>query len=340
METCEWQRDILGPGFQQLALPLADGQRATLVRCDSALDAALAAERVPEDESGSQPAGENFLRDTAVLYLHGWSDYFFNRRLARLWTSFGARFYALDLRDYGRNLRPGDPDQMPGYIDDLAAYDEEIEAALAIISAENPTSRTVLAAHSTGGLIAALWANRNPGRLKALALNAPWLEFQFSAAARRITTPFLGSSKRKERAPRALPLAIPNFYVQAASENHGAPPWDLALKPPNGFPVYGQWLRAIFDGHEEVAAGLDIREPVLVQISQESFRGTSYTTKMAHSDIVLDVDRIARRAVSLGRVAVLARVAGAVHDVFLSDRGAFDVAAEQLRRFARGYIAG
>lgn len=84
METCEWQRDILGPGFQQLALPLADGQRATLVRCDSALDAALAAERVPEDESGSQPAGENFLRDTAVLYLHGWSDYFFNRRLARL----------------------------------------------------------------------------------------------------------------------------------------------------------------------------------------------------------------------------------------------------------------
>ena len=76
MESCEWQRDILGPGFQQLALPLANGQRATLVRCDPALDAALAAERVPGADSGSDPAGESFLRDTAVLYLHGWSDYF------------------------------------------------------------------------------------------------------------------------------------------------------------------------------------------------------------------------------------------------------------------------
>lgn len=327
METCEWQRDILGPGFQQLALPLAGGQRATLVRCDAA------------PESQFSPEGESFLRDTAVLYLHGWSDYFFNRRLARLWTGFGARFYALDLRDCGRNLRPNDPTQTPGYIDDLTAYDEELEAALAVISAENPKARTVFAAHSTGGLIAALWANRNPGRVAALALNAPWLEFQFSSAARRITTPFLGVSKRKEKAPRALPLVFPNFYVQAASENHGAPPWDLALKPPNSFPVYGQWLRAVFDGHEEVAAGLDIREPVLVQISQESFRGTSYTTKMAHSDIVLDVDRIAKRAVRLGRETVLARVPDAVHDVFLSDRAAFAVAADQLRRFARGYIA-
>lgn len=327
MEWGEWHRDILGPGFQQLALPLAGGQRATLVRCDA----------VPEPQR--TPGGESFLRDTAVLYLHGWSDYFFNRRLARLWKDFGAQFYALDLRDYGRNLRPGDPEQKPGYIDDLAAYDEEVEAALAVISEENPGARTVLAAHSTGGLIAALWANRNPGRLAALALNAPWLEFQFSTAARRITTPFLGGSKHKERAPRALPLVIPNFYVQAASENHGAPPWDLALKPPNGFPVYGQWLRAIFDGQEAVAQGLDIREPVLVQIAMESFRATSYTTKMAHSDIVLNVDRIARRAESLGRETVLARVPRAVHDVFLSDRAAFDVAAGQLRRFARGYIA-
>ena len=46
------------------------------------------------------------LADVDVLYVHGWSDYFFQKRLARFWTDQGARFYALDLRKYGRSLRP------------------------------------------------------------------------------------------------------------------------------------------------------------------------------------------------------------------------------------------
>lgn len=321
MTSSAWQPDILGDDFRQRALTLDSGQQATLVRCESA------------------PSPDGFLTDTAVIHLHGWSDYFYNPPLAQLWTSFGARFYALDLRDYGRNLRLGDESQMPGYIEDLADYDEELEAALAVIESENPGAKIVLSGHSTGGLIGVLWAERNPGRLAGLALNSPWLEFQYSSAARRIATPFLGGGQRREKAPRPLPLVMPNFYVQAASENHGAPPWDLALKPPNSFPIYGPWLRAIFDGQERVAQGLDIREPVLVQISLESFRGTTYSSKMAHSDIVLDVDRIAKRTVSLGRVAVLARVAGAVHDVFLSDRSAFQTAARQLEQFARGFLA-
>ncbi len=67
------------------------------------------------------------LADVDVLYVHGWSDYFFQKRLARFWTDRGARFYALDLRKYGRSLRPG---QTPGYIADLDTYDEDIAAAL------------------------------------------------------------------------------------------------------------------------------------------------------------------------------------------------------------------
>ena len=60
-----------------------------------------------------------------MLYVHGWSDYFFQKRLARFWTSRGARFFALDLRKYGRSLHEG---QTPGYITDLATYDEDISA--------------------------------------------------------------------------------------------------------------------------------------------------------------------------------------------------------------------
>ena len=63
-----------------------------------------------------------------MLYVHGWSDYFFNPELAEFWSDAGARFFALDLRKYGRSLRPG---QTPGYITNLADYDADIEAALA-----------------------------------------------------------------------------------------------------------------------------------------------------------------------------------------------------------------
>ena len=47
----------------------------------------------------------------AVLYLHGWNDYFFQTHLADYLSDIGYDFYALDLRRYGRSMRPG---QLPG----------------------------------------------------------------------------------------------------------------------------------------------------------------------------------------------------------------------------------
>ncbi|MEG8036484.1 hypothetical protein QP157_14580 [Sphingomonas sp. LR61] len=46
-----------------------------------------------------------------VLYVHGWSDYFFQREMAEHLEALGARFFALDLRKYGRSLLPH---QTPG----------------------------------------------------------------------------------------------------------------------------------------------------------------------------------------------------------------------------------
>ena len=44
--------------------------------------------------------------DRAVLYVHGYSDYFFNVELAERYNEQGFDFYAIDLRKYGRSLRP------------------------------------------------------------------------------------------------------------------------------------------------------------------------------------------------------------------------------------------
>jgi hypothetical protein len=112
-----WGPDVLGPGYQQRTLELApddEGEAvATLVRCIPLPGAA------PPPDAGLD-----------VLYVHGWSDYFFQTELADFWTRLGVRFFALDLRKYGRSLRPH---QTPGFVDELATYDEDIEAALAVM---------------------------------------------------------------------------------------------------------------------------------------------------------------------------------------------------------------
>lgn len=329
-EAASWSEDILGPGFEALRLDLADGAQATLVAHRAA------------------PPADGLLAGRAVLHIHGWSDYFFHIRLAEFWTGLGARFYALDLRDYGRNLRPDDPHQMPGFVDDLTTYDHDIAAALAAIDADpaeasaadsDPTPvKVILSGHSTGGLVEVLWADRHPDRVAGLVLNSPWLEYQYSTAARKLLTPFLGRPHTK-RGTTPLPIRMPNYAALATSANLGRVPYDLALKPVGSFPVYGAWLRAIFEGHERVEDGLSITAPVLVQTSAASMRRIGYNPAMGSADIVLDVHAIAKRAEGIARTVVLDRIPGAVHDILLSAPEVQEVAYAGMRRFALGYLA-
>ncbi|MBP2412205.1 alpha-beta hydrolase superfamily lysophospholipase [Arthrobacter stackebrandtii] len=114
-----WQQDILGPDFEQLTLDLLEGSPATLVRY---------AGHAPKWEPSS-------LTGADILYVHGWSDYFFQRELAEFWHRAGANFYALDLHNYGRSLRPG---QVPGQVASLNEYDGDIAAALSAMGRAVP----------------------------------------------------------------------------------------------------------------------------------------------------------------------------------------------------------
>lgn len=131
-----WTPDVLGDEFEQLTLPLGTDDEgevvATLVR-------ALPPEQPRWQQRLRRLRGDRpELDDVDVLYVHGWSDYFFQKRLARAFTGRGARFHALDLRKYGRSLRPG---QTPGYISDLSEYDADIAAALAAMGQPEPALR-------------------------------------------------------------------------------------------------------------------------------------------------------------------------------------------------------
>lgn len=316
-----WRPDILGHRFFARDLPLpADDEGdcgATLVRY--------------------RPRRWRFLeRKTVVLYVHGWNDYFFQTELAEFWHAQGAAFYALDLRKYGRSLRSW---QTPGYITDLVEYDAEIELALREIHKRHGAgARVVGMGHSTGGLILSLWTARHQRAFSSLVLNSPWLELQGSAFLRTLATPMVNQLAKLN--PKAeMPNIDPGFNARTMRKELGGE-WDYdeRWRPNPMFAVTAGWLHAIMEGHAQVAAGLDLQIPILMMASAKSHIRPRWSEEMRSADIVLDVDLITERALDLGPVVTVVRVAGGLHDLIMSRPQVRANAYRQIARWARGYV--
>lgn len=268
----------------------------------------------------------------AVLYVHGWNDYFFQTHLADHLTDIGFDFYAIDLRRYGRSLRRG---HLRGFITDLDDYGLELVAAADAI-AENH-DQLVLMGHSTGGLITSLWAGKNSGRIDGLILNAPWLDLQGLAMVRTLGSPVieaLGSSLPTS----VLRLPESGFTARALHSSLGGEwDYDLDLKTSSA-PIRVGWLRAILLGHQRVAAGLHIEPPILVLASSASELARRWHEGLRTVDTVLDVDKITRRATQLGRCVTIVRVDEALHDVILSAPNVRKIAMDEISRWIDGYV--
>ncbi|WP_247826193.1 alpha/beta hydrolase [Arthrobacter antioxidans] len=315
-----WSEDILGDPFRALTLPLEsddEGPRvATLVAYEP---------DTPPDAGGEAPGPAR-----AVLYVHGFSDYFFHTELAEALAAKGWAFFALDLHKYGRSLLPG---QTPGFAVSLEEYDTDIEAALAALRARLAARRgtatdpeVVLMAHSTGGLTATLWAARHPGRIAALVLNSPWLDTQGSALLRSAAQGILDTlSRRRPKARLRLPAL--GFYFRSISDTlDGEWPIDPAWRPETGFPIRAGWLAAVLAGHAALSRGVTVDVPVLVLCSAASSISATWSESMLESDSILDVVPMVRRAAELGHHVTIRRLPGALHDVFLSRPGVRDAA--------------
>ena len=330
----QWRPDVLGDEFECTTIELADDNEgpvvATLVRA------------LPQKLGWFRAAmgRPRMLEDVAVLYVHGWSDYFFQKRLARFFTDRGAAFYALDLRKYGRSIREW---QTKCYVSDLAEYDEEIEAAISIVRDQPGIERKlVLLGHSTGGLVLSLWANRNPGVADALVLNSPWLDFQLGSTLRAALKPVVNMSARLRPTTVALPQLDWGFYVRAQREVTEAADLEAVnfeWRPEQSFTVLSGWLSAIVDGHTEVQKGLDVGAPVCVMLSARSQFALNYNVLMRSADTVLEVEGIARAALRLGPSVTVERIDGALHDIFLSAPDVRDEAYARLDTWLSGWRA-
>lgn len=352
----EWGADILGEPYRARTLDLgtdAEGPAvATLVKRLPGAPLSAGEESriglVPDPKKLKLPPR------FALIHLHGRNDYFFQVEMAAQLAAMGAAFYALDLRKFGRSLRPG---QTIGYADDLVEYDDEIDRALAIVRDENPDLPIVLAGHSTGGLIAALWANRNPRTLAGVLLNSGWLELQTMTAMRPAVLQVV--SRIAARRPRATVTtsksdaygrslldgwAKSEFTLPArlrGRENDPAvkgwqysPEWKRMFS----YPVPASWFKAILQGQTTIENEAHLDCPVLSMCSTAS-HSDEWAPTIFRSDVVLNADVIVDRSAHLADQVTIARFPGR-HDLFLSDPDVREGVFATVEKWLQGWVLG
>lgn len=293
----------------------------------------------PDDEaarSGVDPVATLVARPSrhrrAVLYVHGFVDYFFHPHVADALDAAGWDLVGLDLRDYGRSMREGRP---PNHTRELAVYTEEIDAAVALLRQDH--DRVALLGHSTGGLVAALWADARPGRIDALVLNSPWLDLRGSWFERHLLTWALNPLGRL--APDLVVGRVAPHYGRALHAGTGGEwDYDLAWKPHEGFPARASFARTVRRSQARVARGLHIEAPVLVLTSDASGPDDREHDALLTTDSVLDVAHMAARAPLLGPDVRLVVVPGGAHDLALSPLPARDEYLRQVVGFLEAHV--
>lgn len=301
----EWGSDRLGDDYSSLTIDLGDDPEgeghitATLVRYDPAVR--------------ERPRA-------VVLWVHGFTDYFFHSHVAERLSDESIATYGLDLRKCGRSLRPG---MSAHYSTNLSRYGAELDAAIAAIRADT-SAPIVPICHSTGGLIVPLWLadRRDAGAfpdVAGLVLNSPWLEFDVDAfvpfRASRIMPAVDGliAALGKLAPNRVLPLPTNETYGSSLSSSRlGEFDYERALKPIDSAGVRPGWLAAVRRGQLRLQKGLDLDLPVLMLRSERSSRWRT------DADLILDVRSMKKYGPRISRCLTDTPLAGARHDVLLS----------------------
>jgi alpha-beta hydrolase superfamily lysophospholipase len=275
------------------------------------------------------------VRQGAVLHVHGFADYFFQTPAADFWVEQGYDFYALDLRKYGRSIRPH---QTPNFTVDLTSYYAELDETYRRITERDGHDRVLLSAHSTGGLVVPLWLSDHGATVEGVVLNSPWLDLQGSFLLRTAGTKAIDQVGLR-RPYQAIPRNVSGLYCKSLHKDYQGE-WDFNLewKPLDSFPVYAGWLRAIRRGHARLHRGTDLRCPILMLSSDRSAHPREWDDSVTSTDIVLDVEQMWRWAPKLGRHVTMVRVEGGMHDLSMSPEPARKVYFEQIDRWLEAYI--
>ncbi|MBJ7537288.1 alpha/beta hydrolase [Marinomonas transparens] len=262
----------------------------------------------------------------AILYIHGYTDYFFQAGLAEFFIKQGYRFYAIDLQGYGRSIRPS---VRPNWCESIAQYGQDLNIALATMKKDG-IDDVVILAHSTGGLIASTYLAQTQNitekeqhygkafpTISRLILNSPFLALPLSPNAIRCLSwpihtlvslcPFC-----------SLPANKPTVYAKTLHTSF-AGEWDYRLdwKPSEGFPLSFHWLKQIITAQRYLAKQT-ITLPTLLCHSDNSTIGKEQVEEMRQGDGVLDIHSMQEAAEATFSQLTTASIPKGYHDLYLS----------------------
>ena len=252
----------------------------------------------------------------AVLYVHGFHDYFFQEELANEFIKHDYNFYAIDLRKSGRSLLN---QQIPYNTHSISEYYDDIDAALKQIKAEG-NDFIVINAHSTGGLTAALYLDKHKDACQALILNSPFLEMNKTWAIRKLGIPFIHQFA-KIFPELKIKAGFSPFYGKSINKNYKGE-WDYNLnwKPISISYLTTGWLSAIYKAHKAIKKGLNITCPILLMSSAKSIKNKVWIDDFKKADAVLNVEHIRKYAMHLGKNLTAISFENGLHDLILSEK--------------------
>ena len=274
------------------------------------------------------------LSKKSLLYLHGFNDYFFQDHFADWAIRQGLNFYALELRKYGRSILPH---QKPNDFHDIREYFEEIDQAVDFIRNKEKNEKLVLVGHSTGGLIAALYAHdhRNDNLVDAVILNSPFFEFNVPVVLKKTFLPLMAALAGTFPG-LSSPVGLDKGYGYSLHKSHfGEWDYDLKLKPDAGFKIHVSWIKGIYTAQKELQKGLDIACPVLVMHSAGSVKPGNYKPEMQDADAVLNVNDIERYSHVIGKNVEAASFEGGLHDLLLSKKQVREKVLQKMETFLK-----
>lgn len=290
-----WKSDILGPGFEMRHVDM-DDDYAGHVRCTVI--------RRHADTPSTR----------GVLYVHGFSDYFFQKAMADTFAEHGYAFYAVDLRRYGRSLMSGDK---MFRVRDLTEYFPDIEAGISAMK-EDGITEIIIMGHSTGGLTTTLYMEGHPDpAVRGLILTSPFLTWNLSPAVIKFGIPVMKLISRISPHLRMDGDGTNRYAATLARHLGGEWEYDTSWKPDVMPPVTAEWVRAIDDGQRAVRRGT-VKVPVLFMHSDKSAPSDGTPAQFATSDAVLNVNTMAKVGRKLGPDVTEVTIPNGLHDLVLS----------------------
>ena len=256
----------------------------------------------------------------AVLFIHGYNDYFFHEHLAKRFIEEGYDFFALDLHGYGRSIEC----ERNYNIDAISDYFEEFENAINNIRSRGVKDLTVLA-HSQGGLMVSLYAKEH-NNFERLVLNAPFYELYSSAFVVNVLKPFggwLGGFLKDARLPDVRSTSPYNENLFQRWH------YDTSKKKIMTDGLYLGYLNAINRAQQEIQNGAKYAMPVLL-LSSDKNGDFNNPDELCCSDTVVSIEKIKELSQKFEGDITYIPIKDAQHDIFLSYDAPRNQAIEQM----------